>query len=83
MIFDMRVISRNRNRMLEKFKKLEEIRLPAHFDYGSLASLRNEARTRFNQIQPLNLGQASRIPGVTPADITVLMIYLKKGEIRA
>ena len=63
---------------IEKAKKLEEKTLPKDIDYLSIGGLRLEARQKLDRIRPENLGQASRISGVSPADITVLMVYLKK-----
>lgn len=62
----------------EQFKKLEEKKLPDDIDYDKIDGLRLEARQKLGQIRPASLGQASRISGVNPADIAVLMIYLKK-----
>ncbi|KAI4453605.1 glucose inhibited division protein a [Holotrichia oblita] len=62
---------------IEKFKKMENNKLPQDFDYNSLNGLRLEARQKLSQIKPENLGQAMRITGVSPADISVLMVYLK------
>ena len=59
-------------------KKLENKPLPAELDYTQIEGLRLEARQKLNQIKPLNLGQASRVSGVSPADIAVLLIYLEK-----
>ena len=64
---------------IEKFERLEQKRLPAEIDYGSLEGLRLEARQKLSQIRPVSLGQAARISGVSPADISVLMVYLTKG----
>jgi len=63
---------------IERAKKMEEKLLPADIDYMSIDGLRIEAREKLSQVRPINLGQAERIPGVNPADIAVLMIYLKK-----
>ena len=70
------------NANIKEFKKLEERLLPDDFDYLSLEGLRLEARQKLDKIRPRSLGQASRISGVSPADITVLMICLfkMKGE---
>lgn len=62
---------------IQKAKKLENKLLPEDIDYMEILGLRIEARQKLNKIRPLNLGQASRISGVSPADITVLMLYLK------
>lgn len=63
---------------IEKAKKLEERMLPRDLDYLSIQGLRLEARQKLDKIRPENLGQAGRISGVSPADIAVLMVYLKK-----
>lgn len=62
-----------------KFKDLEAKRIPEHFDYASVPSLRPEARQKFLQIRPTTVGQASRISGVSPADISMLLVWLKRG----
>jgi len=63
---------------VEHMEKLENQLIPEELDYESLAHLRAEAREKLSQIRPLSLGQASRISGVSPADISVLAVYLKK-----
>lgn len=63
---------------IERAKKLEEKKLPTDIDYMKIEGLRIEARENLNKIRPENLGQAGRIYGVNPADIAVLMVYLKK-----
>jgi tRNA uridine 5-carboxymethylaminomethyl modification enzyme len=65
-------------RQVAEMKKLEERRLPADLDYQAISGLRLEARQKLAQIKPMNLGQASRVSGVSPADIAVLMVYLKQ-----
>ena len=61
-------------------KRLEGWTLPAGLDYESMEGLRLEAREKLSQIRPLNLGQASRISGVSPADIAALMVHLEKSK---
>ena len=61
-----------------QFKKLESRKLPHDFDYATVKSLRLEAVQKLNRFQPLNIGQASRISGVSPADISVLMVHLEQ-----
>ena len=63
---------------IEKAKKLEEKRIPKDFDYLAIKGLRVEAREKLDAVRPENLGQASRISGVNPADVAVLMVCLKK-----
>lgn len=65
-----------RERLLaEKMRRLEEIAIPTSFDFHSLKSLSIEARQKLSRVRPATLGQASRIPGVSPADINVLLVY--------
>ncbi|MCF6156259.1 MAG: tRNA uridine-5-carboxymethylaminomethyl(34) synthesis enzyme MnmG [Candidatus Brocadia sp.] len=61
---------------IEKFKKMEDYKIPPWLDYQNISELRKEARQKLVQIRPVSLAQASRISGVSPADITILMIYL-------
>lgn len=63
---------------VEKFKNLERIRLPQDLDYTKICSLSREIREKLSGFKPINLGQASRISGVTPVAVSILMIYLKK-----
>ena len=63
-------------KQVEQMKKLENKLLPTGFDYKELKGLRLEAQEKLNRIKPLNIGQASRISGVSPADISVLLIWL-------
>lgn len=65
-------------KQIEQFKKLENKKLPETIDYSSIDGLRIEARQKLNEIKPVSIGQASRISGVSPADISVLLIYLEQ-----
>ncbi len=64
--------------IIAKFKKAEGREIPGDFDYDSIPGLLNESRHKFKKIRPLTLGQASRIPGVTPSCIGVLSVYLER-----
>lgn len=68
------------NKQVEDFKKLEAKRIPEEIDYDDVGSLRIEARQKLSAIRPVNIGQASRIGGVSPADISVLLVYLEQGK---
>ena len=68
---------------VEKFKKLEQKILPQNIDYAQIKGLRLEARQKLNKIKPNSVGQASRISGVSPADISVLLIYLEQKRQKA
>jgi len=63
---------------VERFRNLERIRLPAELDYNLLSGLSREIREKLKSSKPINLGQASRISGVTPAAVAILMVYLRK-----
>ena len=65
-------------RQAKQFKKMESKRIPVDIDYSKISGMRLEARQKLNEIKPESIGQASRISGVSPADISVLMIYLEK-----
>ena len=65
-------------KQVEKFKKLEKKKLPVPFDYKEISGLRIEAQQKLNEFQPLNIGQAGRISGVTPADVSVLLVFLEQ-----
>ena len=68
---------RRQMRQVEQFKKLENKKIPENIDYNEIKSLRTEARQKLSQIRPASVGQASRISGVSPADVSVLLVYLK------
>ena len=69
-------------KQVEQMKKLEVKQLPNDFDYNEIEGLRLEAREKLNKIKPLNIGQASRISGVSPADISILLIWLAQNNRR-
>jgi tRNA uridine 5-carboxymethylaminomethyl modification enzyme len=64
---------------VQKFKKFEAKSIPETFDFSSVPSLRLEARQKFAKIRPTTIGQAARISGVSPADISILMVWLKRS----
>jgi tRNA uridine 5-carboxymethylaminomethyl modification enzyme len=72
-------IARQENEVARS-KNLEDKQIPAEFDYGTVPSLRTEARQKLIKIRPATLGQASRISGVSPADIGILTVWLKRGS---
>ena len=65
-------------KQVESFKKLEKKKIPDNFNYDDVPSLRIEARQKLKQYNPLSIGQASRISGVSPADVSVLLVYLEQ-----
>jgi len=69
---------RRQLRQIEEFSRLEDKKLPADIDYAAITGLRLEAREKLEKIRPENFGQAGRISGVSPADISVLMVYMEK-----
>jgi tRNA uridine 5-carboxymethylaminomethyl modification enzyme len=66
--------------MVERFQKIENLKLPDTLDYADINGLSKEAREKLSRIRPRSLGQASRISGITPAAISLLSIYLKKRK---
>ena len=69
---------RRQMRQVEQFKKLENKKIPEDINYDEIHSLRIEAKQKLNAIRPASIGQASRISGVSPADVSVLLVYLKQ-----
>ena len=65
-------------KQVEQYKKLETKKIPENFDYDKVGSLRIEARQKLKLFQPVSIGQASRISGVSPADISVLLVYMEQ-----
>jgi tRNA uridine 5-carboxymethylaminomethyl modification enzyme len=64
---------------IEKFKSMEDKQIPDWLDYETVPSLRKEARLKLQQIRPRTVGQASRISGVSPADVSIVMVWMKRG----
>ena len=62
----------------DKMNKLDQYKVPRDIEYMKFSSLSMEARLKLSKVKPINLGQANRISGVSPADISVLMVYLNK-----
>lgn len=65
---------------VDRMSRSEEKRIPVGLEYGSILGLKTEAKQRFSEIRPATLGQAARIPGITPADVAVLAVWLEKGR---
>ena len=65
-------------KQVEQFKKFESKKIPENFDYDDVSSLRIEARQKLKEYRPVNIGQASRISGVSPADVSVLLVYMEQ-----
>ncbi|WP_341321930.1 tRNA uridine-5-carboxymethylaminomethyl(34) synthesis enzyme MnmG [Solibacillus sp. FSL H8-0523] len=66
---------------VEKMKKLEDKKIPENIDYDAIGSLASEALQKLKQVRPLSIAQASRIAGVNPADISILLVYIEQGKI--
>lgn len=66
---------------VERMKKMEDKKIPVDIDYDAITGIASEARQKLSQIRPLSVGQASRISGVNPADISILLVYLEQGKI--
>jgi tRNA uridine 5-carboxymethylaminomethyl modification enzyme len=85
MVIDLTVHARyagyieRQNAEIERQRQHETARLPEQFDYARVSGLSNEVRQRLVEVRPQTLGQAARIPGVTPAAISLLLVHLKRG----
>jgi tRNA uridine 5-carboxymethylaminomethyl modification enzyme len=64
---------------VDRFHKLESKQIPPHFDYVAIPQLRAEAKEKFTRVRPTSLGQASRISGISPADLAVVLLYLESA----
>lgn len=64
-----------------RLQKQEEKKIPADIDYAAIPAMKTEARQRFARVRPATIGQAARIPGITPADIALLLVWMKKSSI--
>jgi tRNA uridine 5-carboxymethylaminomethyl modification enzyme len=64
---------------VERFRNMERMKIPPEFDYATIHGLSNELREKLSTVRPISLGQASRVPGITPAALSTLMVYLKKA----
>ena len=69
-----------RSQMVERAQKMELASIPDDFEFSRITGLRTEARDKLQLMRPATLGQASRVNGVTPADISVLMVHLKRAK---
>jgi tRNA uridine 5-carboxymethylaminomethyl modification enzyme len=66
--------------MIERLQELEKVRIPANLSIESIAGLSNEAKSKLTEVKPINLDQASRIQGISPSDILLLLLHIKKGR---
>jgi len=66
--------------LIERFQKMEHVRLPDEFDYSKISGLSREVREKLTRVRPRSLGQASRVPGITPAAMSLLSVHLKKSK---
>lgn len=72
--------ARKQSDQVERFQRLEEKRIPTSFDYSVLPQLRHEAREKLTRVRPTSLGQASRVSGITPADLATVLMYLESEK---
>ncbi len=69
------------NQQVDKMKKMEDKKIPDNIDYDAIGGLATEARQKLKEVRPLSVGQASRISGVNPADVSILLVYIEQGKI--
>ncbi|EAG7464972.1 tRNA uridine-5-carboxymethylaminomethyl(34) synthesis enzyme MnmG, partial [Listeria monocytogenes] len=69
------------NLQVEKMKRMEDKKIPENIDYDAISGLATEALEKLKKIEPLSIAQASRISGVNPADISILLVYIEQGKI--
>jgi tRNA uridine 5-carboxymethylaminomethyl modification enzyme len=65
---------------IERQQKIQAVRIPSTFDYQAVPQLRREAKEKLGRVRPGDLGQAGRISGITPADLSILLLYLKEPD---
>ena len=65
---------------VERMKKMEEKKIPESIDYHSISGIAIEARQKLSEVRPLSVGQASRVSGVNPSDISILLVYIEQGR---
>ena len=70
------------NEQVKRMLKMEDKKIPENIDYDAINSLAGEAREKLKKIRPLSIGQASRISGVNPADISILLVYIEQGNVK-
>ena len=70
------------NEQVKRMLKMEDKKIPEHIDYDAIHSLAGEAREKLKKIRPISIGQASRISGVNPADISILLVYIEQGNVK-
>lgn len=69
------------NQQIERMRKMETKKIPENIDYDDIHGLASEAREKLKEVRPLSVGQASRISGVNPADVSILLVYIEQGKI--
>ncbi|MDC3414915.1 tRNA uridine-5-carboxymethylaminomethyl(34) synthesis enzyme MnmG [Aquibacillus sp. 3ASR75-11] len=69
------------NQQVERMKKMEDKKIPENLDYDDISGIATEARDKLKKVRPLSVGQASRISGVNPSDVSILLVYIEQGKI--